>query len=603
MFLTAILALSVFAGLVSCDNDDGSDLGGETFDGFLAHPGQGNPSDGEDGNKDDEIKDDAIKDDGNASKPFSIDLTGYVANIGNATAIGIARNTNEGDSSLAVYGKAGVQFLSNIRPLSAKDTEHKNYIVMTTEEYDANAPEADKNGLTKVTFTKTVTENVTTETTGTKYIVANNGEISIAAVKDFTYSVYDGDNWLLAVRDNEPGDANDQTGVILVNNLTDGVEYRVEYFGVGEEITITQDDIDGEIDKLYVANGYTFISFVPEGQVQRPEASDNGAAKDEKADDALKDEGLPYDENGIAYYDKMGYFSSATRQSFVIDNATGYVYPIKDVEIEKLENNLVMISGKVFDMRVANNGDLEFIKVVQNETLTVYHYFKDIYGNKYIHNDFLDATDTANNTLYYTNKYAYLYSRQGVVIHRVCNEHGSPNTTTSVKKIVEGFEEAPISLSDEFVFDRYNVIKDSWLYLTFCYGNYTRINVESMVEEYGGQNEPISENVSLVDYKTMVVFLDNNLYYGDVWGANAVYPNGITNGMDASKLHLLLENVTREGYNSAYDSFETWRFRKTTITETIFYKITVGDDGIPRVIDETYTAPQQEIITLQPINK
>ena len=46
--------------------------------------------------------------------------------------------------------------------------QNKNYIVMSTTDYDANAPEADKTGLTKVTFTKIVTENVTTETTGTK---------------------------------------------------------------------------------------------------------------------------------------------------------------------------------------------------------------------------------------------------------------------------------------------------------------------------------------------------------------------------------------------------------------------------------------------------
>ena len=70
-----------------------------------------------------------------------------------------------------------------------EDTESKNYIVMSTTAYDSNTPEADKNGLTKVTFTKIVTEDVTTETTGTKYVVATEGKLSFSATEGFTYTV------------------------------------------------------------------------------------------------------------------------------------------------------------------------------------------------------------------------------------------------------------------------------------------------------------------------------------------------------------------------------------------------------------------------------
>ena len=119
---------------------------------------------------------------------------------------------------------------------------------MSTTEYDANTPEADASGLTQVTFTKTITENVTTETTGTKYITATQGQITILAVEGFTYVVSLNDTLIHeTVTDNDAIDTNPEDGVIVITGLTDGEEYKVDYSGVGEEITITQDQIDGDV--------------------------------------------------------------------------------------------------------------------------------------------------------------------------------------------------------------------------------------------------------------------------------------------------------------------------------------------------------------------
>ena len=122
--------------------------------------------------------------------PFRIDLAGYVANIGNASALGIAKISSVSPTPATVQRSIEVKFLSatmfseeESREPEIKDAESKNYIVMSTTEYGANTPEADETGLTKVSFTKTVTENVTTETTGTKYITASEGQISILAVE------------------------------------------------------------------------------------------------------------------------------------------------------------------------------------------------------------------------------------------------------------------------------------------------------------------------------------------------------------------------------------------------------------------------------------
>ena len=187
------------------------------------------------------------------SNPFNVDLAGYVANIGNATALGISKKAKASATPMASCGtnNFGVQLLSYSTLSSDKDAEDKNYIVMSTTDYDANAPEADKTGLTKVTFTKIVTENVTTETTGTKYILANEGSISISATEGFKYTVYYNDSLVYnEVQDNDSNDEDSKIGVIVLDNLIDGMEYEVNYRGIGVETTITQDDIEAEIDKL-----------------------------------------------------------------------------------------------------------------------------------------------------------------------------------------------------------------------------------------------------------------------------------------------------------------------------------------------------------------
>ena len=375
-----------------------------------------------------------------SEKNFSVDLDGYVANIGNATALGIAQKQNPGVTP--VMAKGGIELLSFVKLYSDEDA--KNYIVMSTTEYDTNTLEADKNGLTKVTFTKTVTENVTTITTGTKYITASEGQITILAVTGFTYTLYEKETVLYeSVQDNDEIDANDQEGVIVLTDLIDGTEYKVDYKGVGEEITITQDEINGEIDKLYSMYGYTFISFVPEGNVQRP-IGDN----------------ITYDHTGIALYDKCDYTSNSERQSFVIDNTTGLVYALDGFSIDRIENGVIISSDKHFDMEAHENGDLKFTQIVQNETIEVHSVYKDKYGTKYVHNDSLDGYDAANKTVYYKIVQYYL-SDEGVVLyidvdpmyHEVWfDPYNIAKEYRSIQKIGADFVKSEISSTETYHF-------------------------------------------------------------------------------------------------------------------------------------------------------
>ena len=614
LLLALVLTFSVCFGLISCDNTNNPSNDNPTAN----TPGGDNP---------------------NTNKPFNVDLAGYVANIGNATALGISKKAKASISPMASYGTnhSGIQLLSYTTLSSDNVAEDKNYIVMSTTDYDANVPEADETGLTKVTFTKIVTENVTTETTGTKYIIANEGTISISATEGFKYTVYYNDSLVYnEVQDNDSNDKDAKIGVIVLDNLIDGMEYKVNYEGIGVETTITQDDINGEIDKLYVVNGYTFISFVPVGQSQRP-----------------SDTALQYDYDGVATYDKNGYFSTTTRQSFVIDNATGYVYQLKDFSIDTIKDGLIISSGKHFDMNVADTGELNFVQVVRNETLRIYNIFKDKYGNKYVQNDYLDAYDEENKTVYYT-KTNYFLSQEGIAIHidytGQFNYSEMPSSFKVLEKMNADFTPSQISETENYkiyyspcngnsIHDESSVmishIENGYLYMYSTQGgaysyfkrvhstlpyinegntpDNTRLYVEDRsygIYGYDGGNWDYNCLKSTpIDYNTVLIWCDwsgtPKLYYGDVWGENAFRENvgGFDGkGFDDSKLTVLLENcICVPDWD--FD-LNTMRFRYTTFTETVFYKIIVDENGAPKAVNsETYVAPEQEIITLQPINK
>jgi len=568
--LLLTLTFAACIGLVSCmgntntngDNHDGGDTGGD------------NPP---------------------ANEPFVVNLAGYVANISNATALGISKNTGSTVSPVAAYDRANsaTQLLSISTLSSENNNKNKNYIVMSTTDYDANAPEVDETGLTRVTFTKTVTENVTTEVTGTKVIKAHKDGLSFHAIEGFTYSVYEGDTLVYSdVRDNDENDSNSKIGKILLDDLTDKVDYTVKYSGFGVETTITQDDINGEIDKLYVLNGYTFISFVPLGTSQRPE-----------------DSSLIYDANGIATYDKTDYFSDATRQSFVIDNSTGYVYQIKDVGIDKIENNLIIISGKIYDMRIAENDELHFFTVIQNENIEVVDFFKDIYGNVYICNNKIETVDYDNNTIYYkpqqqNEQKKFLFSAEGVAIER-----------STFKKFVANLAVEDIGADEKYFINELCLIKDGYFYDA---RSFYKVNISNL-ESDGSCSWVLScydISYAFLYIDTVLLYTKNNceflglkpncLYYNDLYGEHKFTdPQVVIDRLSFKYAVELISDVKAVNISSCYEpgNYTDWLFEKTTLTETVYYKIIEGKDGNPKIVDETYVAPKQEIIVLQPLNK
>jgi hypothetical protein len=232
------------------------------------------------------------------------------------------------------------------------------------------------------TFEESIT-NVTIESRST------DASISFTAFEGFTYELKSGETMIKEnLKDNQEGDLNQKDGVITIKGLIQGLPYNVHYEGNVVLETITQDEVDGQVDKLYVLNDYTFISFVHLDLNPRPEAPQ-----------------LEKDYDGVAIYDKTNYFSDSTRQSFVADNDTGFIYKIENINIANLSGGCVNVEDTPFpfDMRVNNQSELEFFSLYENPSINKNGCIKDKFGTKYINNNVLNEYDENTNTLYYVS--------------------------------------------------------------------------------------------------------------------------------------------------------------------------------------------------------
>ena len=273
-----------------------------------------------------------------------------------------------------------------------------NVLDGSTADKNNEAQQISITGLTQGLTYRIEYEGQVVDTSFTNMIIearSTDASISFTAFKDFTYTIKSGDTTLYAnVTDNNIVDLNPKTGVITVKGLVEAQSYDVLYSGYQLVETITQEDIEGQVDKLYVSNEYTFISFVPLTLNQRPQDKD-----------------LTRDYDRVPLYDKQGYFSNNTRQSFVFDNDTGLIYKIDGIQIANLSGGCVRIQDNPFpfDMNVDASGALKFTSINTNPALMYNSCIKDKYGYKYINNNVLNTYESNTKTYYYVPN--QLYSR------------------------------------------------------------------------------------------------------------------------------------------------------------------------------------------------
>jgi hypothetical protein len=334
---------------------------------------------------------------------------------------------------------------------------------------------------------------------------------------------------------------------------------------------------------------------------------------------------------GIDIYHKTEYVSHEMRQSFVIDNATGYIYVIENFKVDTILNcGLIQSENKYYKLTVNENGELLFTQFIQNTSLNIYGIFEDKFGQTFVYNDKLNVYDEENKTLYYTKRY-YVLTEEGIAIYIktygdsfnpdytgvfVDSDYDHPDHVETVRKIgdhmayndIEFFETYHLitpaaDLSGELAdhYYAYGEVNNGFLYLS-CRSDNNTVCIDLSTMKYARSDIGV---VNVGEIKRgwafaanqAVIFENGNVYYGDIWGENS-YKNG-----NLQNAKLLIANCGAVEEGERY-FMEDARFIQITLTQTVYWKIIIDENGVPQAVNsETYVAPEKEVITLQPINK
>ena len=379
---------------------------------------------------------------------------------------------------------------------------------------------------------------------------------------------------------------------------------------------ITQEEIPGQINKLYVFGNYTFIQFVPllgesgiykyldnEGNIQREYLE-------------IRSNKLIYDVNGVAEFDKTNYYSSALSQSFVINNETGYIYRIENFVIDNITETGVITdknngrrTPNYYRMKFVDN-NLVFEDVAPDKSMQVDGVVLDKYGWIFVQNDLLDYKDIEKKIIYYkhTNYHYLIDGNKQVYLFKY-----KPNTLLDVvdSKIVDGEEH---NITSEFtasglkyiatnrlesIVDRYykgkivynlklyspkgiNVLEDSMYISTStildCY--WLNQNSNTIITEYNGNL--YFKNINFDDY----IDTENILGISDF--------TKISNEKlyKKDKFYLDIDGNKKEVDNVYY---------KVDENSTTYYQLVKNGNSfnLVRLVDTSY---EQNVYIFQPIN-
>ena len=291
---------------------------------------------------------------------------------GNRVALSGRKSGGESNRpALSLLSASAIVDSNGVRPFDANG-EERNYLYSTNVSYEFGNVEYDENGITKVSFMKN---------------------------KEVTEDIYD------------------ENGKLIDSNRK-----------------ITQEELDSQINKIYTTAEYTFIQFVPlvEKSGKYAYKAEDGSIRYEYV--YLRPEGMKYDEQGVADFDKavrtgssteardfMGYYTSALSASFVIDNATGYIYKLENFRIDGFNNGLIKScppnehgsydygNPSYYAVRTDKNNNLIFTDVLPNKTVKISEIFMDKYGWVYVLNNQIDEIDRNRKIIYTTDVHEYVY--------------------------------------------------------------------------------------------------------------------------------------------------------------------------------------------------
>jgi hypothetical protein len=443
-----------------------------------------------------------------------------------------------------------------------------------------------------------------------------NASISFTTFEDFTYTINQGDQVLYEdILDNDLVDNNAAVGAITISGLTEGLAYGVTYAGNQVIETITQDEVDGQVDKLFVLYQYTFISFVPLNLNPRPQ-----------------DQDLELDYDDIPSYDKTGFYSDSTRQSFVVDNNTGLIYKIEGMNIASLSGGCVSIQNSPFpfDMRITEQNELEFYSLHQNASINTYSCLKDMFNNIFIRNDLLNYFDGTNNVTYYvlndTFRKGYFFNQKKEVFMRDLS-------LNEIKLFVASGQSRDLNNFDSFyVFEENH---ENGLYLvengvlkhfyqnqnfgghSFFGKNYLKYGTDN---GYSYELDLISEKSQSMfltkfgkDYGIILELKNGNLYlYINIWESFDDYFSQFKSESFVEE-DIWLRNLTENSFFTKNEILNGVTLNNSNEIVKVTPSGSLNYEIIPEFIDNewtitpyiygTYFAPSSITITLQPTNR
>jgi hypothetical protein len=437
-----------------------------------------------------------------------------------------------------------------------------------------------------------------------------NASISFITFEGFTYTIKQGETVIYEdLEDNDEADNNEALGNITLSGLTEGLTYDVTYKGYQVIETITQDEVEGQVDKFYVLNEYTIVSFVPLSINLRPQ-----------------DQDLELDYDDVPLYDKQGYFSDSTRQSFLVSNINGLIYPLINISIEYINNGLIKLTNdyRIYDLEEQSDGELNLVPIFSNPNVEVYQFRKDRYGNNFIINDKINEFVEESSTLFITDVRQFLINNENEVflfenlagITPIDNWYEG----SSLVKIGENFSKEAYKKGDLlstknktntplYGLFNYSVVADSnYLYVVISDSDYFVLEENGSLATLGMYFPGRSGST---EYSKFGRLGENYIWhYGNNRNLYAVSLIDII-GNDSLFLNtrqLLLSNCNYNHPNSYYssnyiaDNGEA-TFSIDSFNGTVFYKPIINNEGQPDVIDISTFLALDKIIVLQPINR
>ena len=446
-----------------------------------------------------------------------------------------------------------------------------------------------------------------------------------------------------------------------------------------DNMTVNQDDIDFQFYKLYTTYDYTFFSVIPKEITPGVQfvvsetitvigIDENGNNIEEVTYEygyvPPRDDSI-LDKFGVSIFDKTNYVDNEYVSNFVINNATGKIYSLKDFPIEEVNSGLVKNGNFIYDFTIVDD-NLTFIPIFTNETIEIYDFFQDKYGQNFIFNSNLDEFDDSTNTLYFIDfdphdnesRLLYFLSNTGEAI-RVHKEKFVEGGIIEVKLIGDDWKIEDIDTDKEYMLnsDPIRFVVYYNIYKGVLYFNFNTVNlyaydiVEKMHISFDVQSEFGTFNVIDYhkDYSTVFIhggdlyFWDyrnwyHTLIYSDKWNSviqtNPSYDNyyRFSLDFDSDNIDFTYSNFERHAFLNYYDGYpapfiEIEDLLEFDIMSLLIENVEIGEkessyidygvsgnvtyyviheltvDGyVIKIFTDEYVAPEVEIITLQPIN-